>query len=131
MPATTRAYVNTCRLRRRNDELTCEESPEDELLACRGRSTPIILVLPVAVLALTLLSEHKPVAYATTSLQHIRVLGRIVAFARNVRTAQLELRRQRSLTGPLNVFVIVVGAGVGAAHDVHFIQAPCIATHAL
>jgi hypothetical protein len=85
----------------------------------------------VTILSLSLLSKHKPIAHPTTPLQHIRILRRIITLTRNIRTAQLEVSRQRSLASPLNVVVIVVRASIGAAHDIYIVETPCIATCAL
>jgi hypothetical protein len=83
------------------------------------------------ILSLSLFRKHQPITNPTTPLQHIRILGRIIAFTRNIRTPQFKLRRQRSLASPLDIIVIVVGTCIGATHHIYFVEGFCIAAHAL
>ena len=85
----------------------------------------------MTILSLSLLREHKPIAHPTTPLQHIRIVRRIITLTRNIRTAQLKVSRQRGLASPLNVIVIIVRTGIGAAHDIYIVETPCVAACAL
>lgn len=132
MPATTVIFWSmNVALSKYDQRLTREESPEDELLASRGRTSSVISIYSVTILPLTLLGKHKPVAHTTAPLQHIRILGRVIALTRNIRTAQFEFWRQRSLACPLYIVVVVIRAGISATHHIYIVEAPCIATRTL
>lgn len=89
-----------------------------------------MILLPVPILALARLGENKSILNTTAPLQDRRILNRVIALTRHVGSTKLELRRQRRLARPLHVRVVVVGAAVGAAHDVDIVKAFCVAADA-
>ena len=85
----------------------------------------------MTVLSLSLLRKYQPVTHPTTPLQHIRILWRIITLTRNIRTAQLELHRQRSLASPLHIVVVVIRTCIVATHYIYIVEAFGIAACAL
>jgi hypothetical protein len=79
---------------------------------------------------MALVREYQSVLNSTASLQDVWILGVIVAFADDIRGAKFELFGQRGGTCPLNIFGIVIGAGVFAAHYIDFVEAFCVASYA-
>lgn len=83
-----------------------------------------------AILLLSGCSQYKAILDATAAFEDVRVVWVIVAFADYIGAAELELRRQGGLAGPLNVFGAVLGARVATLHRIDRVDAGCIATNA-
>ena len=62
------------------------------------------------------LRQQQPILNSTAPLQHPFIICVPVSLAHNVRRSQLELRRERRRTGPLDVFFVVVEASINATH---------------
>lgn len=110
-----------------------EDDPEKngdalaDLIVFAG-STPTSL--PVSISVQPLGGKHQAVLDTAASLEDVRIVGRVIAFAYDVGRAELEFFGEGGLTGPLDVVVVVVGACVLAAHHIDFVQALCVAADA-
>jgi hypothetical protein len=74
--------------------------------------------------------QNQTIFNSTASFQNVRIFGVIVAFADDIRGAQLELVRKRGGARPLDIFGVVVRTGVLAAHYVYFVEAFGVAADA-
>jgi type III secretory pathway component EscS len=93
-------------------------------------SAPPVSASSFAELVVALLCEYESVLDTTAALQDVWVFGVVVAFADDVRGTELEFFGERGGTCPLDVVLVVVSAGVLAAHDVDLIVAAARATNA-
>jgi hypothetical protein len=86
--------------------------------------------LALAIFLVTLVCEDQPVFDSAASLQDVRILRVVVAFADDVCGAELELVGKRGSTCPLDVLGVVVGSRVLAAHHVDFVETFGVAANA-
>jgi hypothetical protein len=108
-------------------EETCRDSLAHGLWSIPATAvviaTPPMATVSLAIFLVAFVCKNQPVFNSTASFQDIGILGVVVAFADDIRGAELKLVRQRSRASPLDVLRIVVGSGVLAAHYVDFIEA--------
>ncbi|KFY10638.1 hypothetical protein V492_04909 [Pseudogymnoascus sp. VKM F-4246] len=76
------------------------------------------------------LRQQQPILHATTPLQHPRILRSIIAFTYDIRAPQLKLLGQISRARPLDILVVVIAAGVLAAHHIDAVVTAAVAAGA-
>lgn len=65
-----------------------------------------------------LLRKQQPILHATAALQHPLIIRIPVTLTHDIRSAQLELRRQRCVAGPLDILLVIfsITAQICAVH---------------